>query len=40
MFPAEEVTKEIRAQYNRFIALTGMHPGYLHGHSISYESYD
>lgn len=40
MFPAEEVTKEIRAQYNRFIELTGQKPGYLHGHSISYETYN
>lgn len=40
MFPQEEVTKEIRAQYNRFIELTGKQPGYLHGHSISYETYN
>ena len=39
MFPQEEVTREIRAQYNRFIELTGQKPGYLHGHSISYETY-
>ena len=40
MFPAEEVTREIRAQYNRFVELTGKQPGYLHGHSISYETYN
>ena len=39
MFPAEEVTREIRAQYDKFIELTGQKPGYLHGHSISYETY-
>jgi predicted glycoside hydrolase/deacetylase ChbG (UPF0249 family) len=40
MFPKEEVTQEIRAQYNRFVELTGKQPGYLHGHSISYETYN
>lgn len=40
MFPAEEVSKEIRAQYDKFIELTGQKPGYLHGHSISYETYN
>lgn len=40
MFPAEEVNREIRAQYDRFIELTGIQPGYLHGHSISSEPYD
>ena len=39
MFPYEEVEKEIYNQYNRFIELTGRKPGYLHGHSISYETY-
>lgn len=40
MFPYAEVEKEIRAQYNKFIELTGQKPGYLHGHSISYETYN
>ncbi|MBE5781479.1 MAG: ChbG/HpnK family deacetylase, partial [Clostridiales bacterium] len=40
MFPAEEVNREIRAQYDKFIELTGKKPGYLHGHSISPETYN
>ena len=39
MFPWEETYREIRAQYNRFVQLTGRKPGYLHGHSISHEHY-
>lgn len=39
MFPYKEVYKEIKAQYDRFIALTGRKPGYLHGHSIMHEHY-
>ena len=39
MFPYDEVYKEIRAQYDRFVELTGKKPGYLHGHSISHETY-
>ena len=38
MFPYEEVYKEIRAQYDRFVELTGRKPGYLHGHSIGTDS--
>ncbi len=38
-FPYEEVSREIRAQYNRFIELTGQKPGYLHPHSIMPETY-
>lgn len=38
LFPFEEVYKEIRAQYERFVKLTGRKPGYLHGHSIGTES--
>lgn len=39
MFPIEEVWTEIKAQYDRFIELTGKKPGYLHGHSIEPEPY-
>lgn len=38
MFPYDEVYKEIRAQYERFVKLTGRKPGYLHGHSIGTDS--
>ncbi len=40
MFPYEEVYAEIRAQYDRFIELTGKKPGYLHGHSLPHENYN
>ena len=40
MFPYEEVYAELKAQYERFILLTGKKPGYLHGHSLSHENYD
>lgn len=39
LFPIEEVRTEIRAQYDRFVSLTGKKPGYLHGHSIMPEPY-
>ncbi|HAE15492.1 MAG TPA: hypothetical protein DCG51_02980 [Erysipelotrichaceae bacterium] len=39
MFPWEETYREIKAQYDRFIELTGKKPGYLHGHSIIHEHY-
>ncbi len=39
LFPADEVAKEIEAQYNRFVELMGQKPGYLHGHSIMPEPY-
>ena len=39
LFPYDEVRKEIRAQYQRFIELTGRKPEYLHEHSISSENY-
>jgi hypothetical protein len=39
MFPADEVNREIRAQYERFIELCGKKPGYLHGHSLQHENY-
>lgn len=40
LFPYEEVYKEMRAQYNRFIELTGKKPGYLHAHSLTPETYE
>ena len=39
LFPYDEVNKELRAQYNRFIELAGRKPEYLHEHSISSENY-
>ena len=39
MFPYEEVYREIRAQYDRFVELVGRKPGYLHTHSLHYENY-
>jgi hypothetical protein len=39
MFPADEVNREIKAQYDRFIELAGKKPGYLHGHSLQHEHY-
>lgn len=40
MFPYDQVYREIRAQYDRFILLCGRKPGYLHGHSLSHENYE
>ncbi len=41
MFPYEEVYKELRAQYDRFVELTGGHkPGYLAPHSLGHETYN
>ncbi|MCD8131543.1 MAG: ChbG/HpnK family deacetylase [Lachnospiraceae bacterium] len=40
MFPFEEVYKEMRAQYDRFVRLMGKKPEYVHGHSIHPENYD
>ena len=39
MFPTEEVYCELKAQYDRFVALAGKKPGYLHSHSIGPEPY-
>ena len=39
MFPLEEVYTELRAQYDRFVEMTGRKPGYLHPHSIHPETY-
>ncbi len=39
MFPYDEVYREIRAQYDRFVELTGKKPGYLHTHSLHHENY-
>lgn len=40
MFPYEEVYREIRAQYDRFVSLMGKKPGYLHAHSLGHEHYN
>lgn len=39
MFPYEEVYCELKAQYQRFVDLTGKQPGYLHEHSLPVETY-
>lgn len=39
MFPFDEVYKELRAQYDRYVELVGSKPGYLHPHSLMHESY-
>ena len=39
LFPKDEVVKEVRSQYEKFIELTGTKPGYLHPHSIMPETY-
>lgn len=40
MFPYDEVYKEMRAQYDKFIQLVGKKPGYLHAHSLTPETYE
>lgn len=39
MFPIEECYIEMRAQYDKFVELTGTKPGYLHAHSLMTEPY-
>lgn len=39
MFPYDEVYREIRAQYERFVSLVGGKPGYLNVHSLMHENY-
>ena len=39
LFPYDEVNRELRAQFRRFVELTGRKPEYLHEHSISSENY-
>lgn len=39
MFPYDEVYRELIAQYERFIELTGRKPRYLQSHSLSHENY-
>lgn len=39
LFPYDEVNKELRAQFDRFVKLAGRKPEYLHEHSISSENY-
>lgn len=38
LFPYKEVYIEVRAQFDRFVELTGKKPGYLHPHSIMPET--
>ena len=33
-YPMDQTLAEVRAQMNRFIALTGHRPGYIHPHSL------
>lgn len=40
LFPYDEVRKELTAQLDRFVKVTGKLPGYLHSHSISPENYE
>ena len=37
MTPEDEVKREIRAHYDKFVKFTGHKPGYLHGHSWGTE---
>ncbi len=39
MFPYDQVYTELRAQYDRFVQLTGKKPGYVHPHSLMHENY-
>ena len=39
MFPYDEMYREIRAQYDKYVELVGCKPGYLHGHSLLHEHY-
>ena len=39
MFPYQQVYCELKAQYDKFVELTGKKPGYLHGHSLMHEHY-
>ena len=39
MLPIDEMYIELRAQFDRFVELTGKKPGYLHMHSLPTETY-
>ncbi len=39
LFPIDEVYTELRAQFDRFVEMTGKKPGYVHPHSIMPETY-
>lgn len=39
MLPLDEMYIELKAQYDRFVELTGQKPGYLHVHSLPVEPY-
>ncbi|MBR0474780.1 MAG: ChbG/HpnK family deacetylase [Erysipelotrichaceae bacterium] len=40
LYPYDEVYRELRAQYDRFVELTGKKPGFLHAHSLQHEHYN
>ncbi len=40
LYPYDEVYMELRAQYDRFVELTGKKPGFLHAHSLQHEHYN
>ena len=41
LYPYEEVYRELRAQFDRFVEMTGgKKPGYLHAHSLQHEHYN
>lgn len=39
LIPFDELDRELRAQYDRFVELTGRKPGYLHPHSLGSDAY-
>lgn len=39
MLPKDEMYIELKAQFDRFVKLTGNKPGYLHMHSLPTETY-
>ncbi len=39
MFPLDECLTELKAQLERFVALVGKYPAYLHDHSLTSENY-
>ena len=38
LFPLDQCYREVRAQYDRFVELTGFKPNYINGHSIVHEN--
>lgn len=39
LFPHDEMYREMRAQYKRFLKLCGAKPGYLNPHALMYDGY-